>query len=79
MTQKTSGNVIAADKLPKLRASLERLEAQRACMRIPDPHWRAMKRRARKSHQPIAVALERELDGYARLIQERLRREFSDS
>ncbi len=64
----TGNNVIALDKLPELRASLERLEGQRRCMRISDRYWEKMKRRARKSHEPIAIALERELDRQARMI-----------
>lgn len=54
-------NIISADKLPELREHLERLEAQRKCMRIPDRHWRAMKARAKKSHKPLAEALQSEL------------------
>ena len=64
----TGDNVIALDKLPKLRASLKRLEGQRRCMRISDRYWQVMKNRARKSHEPIAAALKRELDRQARMI-----------
>lgn len=65
-----SSNVISADKLPALRARLERLDAQRRCMRVPDKYWTAMKHRARFSNEPIAKALERELNRYARTVQE---------
>ena len=58
-------NVISAEKLPELRECLERLEAQRKCMRIPDRYWRAMKARAKKSHRPLAEALQGELSACA--------------
>ena len=58
-------NVISADRMPELREDLERLDAQRKCMRIPDRYWRAMKARAKKSHRPLAEALEGELSACA--------------
>lgn len=63
-------NIISADRLPKLRAELERLEAQRRCMRIPDRYWRAMKARAKKSHRPLEEALEGELSTCAYKIMQ---------
>jgi hypothetical protein len=63
-------NVISEEKLPALRADLNRLEGQRKCMRIPDRYWRAMKSRARKSHEPIVTALERELARHANVLIE---------
>jgi len=51
--------------LADLKRRLERLEAQRLCMRVPDPLWEAMKKRAKKAPERIDDALERELNRYA--------------
>ncbi len=64
------GNVISEEKLPALRTDLNRLEGQRKCMRIPDRYWRAMRSRARNSHEPIVTALERELARHANILME---------
>lgn len=63
-------NVISEKKLPALRTDLSRLEGQRKCMRIPDRYWRAMRNRARESHEPIVTALERELARHANMLME---------
>ena len=63
-------NVIPANRLPELRAQLDRLEAQRKCMRIPDRYWRAMKARAKKSHRPLEEALQGELSACAHRIMQ---------
>lgn len=62
-------NVISLDRLPELRAEIDRFEAQRTCMRISDRSWQAIKRRARESHRPLTEALESELARYARWIR----------
>ena len=55
-------NVVA---LADFQKRLTRLEAQRLCMRVPDPLWEAMKKRAKKAPERIDHALERELTRYA--------------
>ena len=69
------GKLIAADKLPGLREELDRLEAQRKCMRIPDRYWFVMLSRARKSQRPLLEALQSELNRYAKSLQQFLRGE----
>lgn len=66
----TADNIISFDKLPDLRARLERLDAQRVCLRITDKHWDKMKQQARKSAKPLEVALQSELDRCAHKIQQ---------
>jgi hypothetical protein len=61
-------NVIEAHRLPDMRARLNRLDAQRKCMRVPDRLWRVMMKRARKSDRPLAEALQSELNVYAHMI-----------
>ena len=67
---KTADNIISLDKLPDLRARLERLDAQRVCLRITDKHWDKMKEQARKSARPLEIALQSELDRCAHKIQQ---------
>ena len=62
-------NVIGMDKLPALRAEMDRLDKQRICMRISERRWKSLIRRARKSHLPFVEALEVELQHYAKWIQ----------
>lgn len=65
-------NVIAAHRLPDLRARLNRLDAQRKCMRVSDRQWRAMMSRARQSDRPLAEALQSELNVYAYMVVQAL-------
>ena len=66
----SADNVMSMDKLPDLRTRLERLDAQRICLRITDRHWDKMKKQARKSPKPLDVALQSELDRCAHAIQQ---------
>lgn len=67
---KTVDNIVSLDRLPDLRARLERLDAQRICLRITDKHWDKLKQQARKSPKPLDVALQSELDRCAHWIQQ---------
>ena len=68
--RKHRDNLVSSDQLFGLKAELDRLDAQRRCMRVPDRYWRQMKLRARKSNLPLADALQSELNRYAQSLQE---------